>query len=246
MDRESAKSILSEYRPGETDHLDKLTLEALALAKRDPELAIWFGQHCATLAQTGGRRNPPSTSLDLEKPKLEPEAQSADPRERQIVFLRMGAAATAILAVSLYFWLKPPRPENTLANFRAQMANVAQHSFPMKTAATGLDQIREYFRTNSGSVSLELPRNLEKLPGHGAAVFTWHSRPVSLVGFDAGGKTNLYLFMAESSEMIDPPAKGKTEWLLIGRLMTACWTSGSRVYLLAGPDDEALLKAILE
>lgn len=246
MDKEQAKSILRNYRPGETELLSKQTQEALAMARNDPELATWFGRHCAAVAQTSGRTPTPATSLDSEKPTPDAETEAKAAGKNRVRNISLGVVVAMLIAGLVLYLMTPPKPENTLANFRSQMANLAQHSFPMKTPATGLDQIREYFRTNSGAPALELPRNLEKLPGHGAAVFQWHNQPVSLVGFDAGGETNLYLFLADSPEIIDPPAKGKTEWVVMGQLMTVCWTSGMRVYLLAGPNDEALLKSLLE
>ena len=44
MTREEAKLFLQAYRPGGQDAEDPHFAEALALAKRDPELAAWFAR----------------------------------------------------------------------------------------------------------------------------------------------------------------------------------------------------------
>ena len=50
MDKSQAKGILALYRPGSSDAEDPHFTEALALAKRDPELQPWFEAHCAEYA----------------------------------------------------------------------------------------------------------------------------------------------------------------------------------------------------
>ncbi|MDB6022172.1 MAG: hypothetical protein JWQ04_2029, partial [Pedosphaera sp.] len=97
-----------------------------------------------------------------------------------------------------------------------------------------------------GPVDFPLPHNLEKFPVKGAAVFTWHNHPVSLLGLDAGGNTNLYLFLIKRSSFVNVPVPVKPEFNRVGKLMTAGWTVGNQVYLLAGPGDETALRNVLE
>ena len=47
MNRDEAKNFLLLYRPGTADADDPQIAGALALAKRDPELARWLEEHCA-------------------------------------------------------------------------------------------------------------------------------------------------------------------------------------------------------
>ena len=58
MNSREAKEILLLYRPRTADANDPEFSEALALAKKDPELATWFEQHCTlqTAVMTGWRR----------------------------------------------------------------------------------------------------------------------------------------------------------------------------------------------
>ena len=42
-----AKEILLLYRPGTADAEDTQVVEAVELARQNPEMARWFEQHCA-------------------------------------------------------------------------------------------------------------------------------------------------------------------------------------------------------
>jgi hypothetical protein len=75
-----AKEILLLYRPRTADANDPEFSEALALAKKDPELATWFEQHCTlqTAVMTGFDRIKPPEGL-LEQILSERKTASAVP-----------------------------------------------------------------------------------------------------------------------------------------------------------------------
>ncbi len=248
MDSREAREILALYRPGDTNSLDPRMAQALELARQDPQLAVWFGQHCAahvklpTEAETPAAPPPPPP-----KPVVPPKAEEPEhiiPLNKPAVFM---IGATMLMVLGIVLWASvTSRPQNSFTNYRDRMARLVQRSYPMKIAITDQPDIRQYFRTNGGLDDFTLPRNLEKLPGKGAAVFTWHSQPVSLFSLDAGGNTNLFLFLAKQSIFISPPASTKPQYSRVGRVMTASWTQGGNVYLLTGPNDETALRSFLE
>jgi hypothetical protein len=246
MDSYEAKRILAFYRPGDTKNIDERMAEALALARTEPELAAWFGQHCAALAQAGDKPVIPRTSLENKPSGVEskPETDQAVPAKKPALYW----VVVALLVVTVLFvWsFFAPKPENTYSSFRNRMARMVQRSYPIKMGATEHTRIRDYFRTNAGVANFELPRNLEKLPGLGGAVFTWHSEPVSLVGLDGGGATNLYVFLIKRSVFGDHPVPKQPVFMSVGSVMTVGWTVGDEVYLLTGPDDETIIKNYLE
>ena len=244
MDSHQAKEILARYRPGGIA-TDPQVGEALELARRDPQLAAWFEKHRATHGDTPNRPPPFTTSPN----PGQPPAANAD-REHIIPLTKpalamIGIAVAVLLGVFLWS-LTLPKPKDAFSSYRDRMARLVQRSYPMKIAATDQAQIREYFRTNAGPVDITLPRNLEKLPGKGGAVFTWHNHPVSLLGLDAGGSTNLYLFVIKRSAFPNIPVPAKPEFNRVGKLMTASWNVGDQIYVLAGPGDEPVLRSFLE
>lgn len=233
MDRREAKEILSRYRPGETA-LDPQMGEALDLARRDPQLAEWLAKRLAEQANTPAEGVPP--------PDKKSEPQSIFSRPSVIL---ISIAGVILLATLIWSWMAP-KPKDPFISYRDRMARLVQRSYPMTTVETDQARIREYFRTNAGPVNFTLPHSLEKLSGKGAAVFTWRNNPVGLMGFDGGGNTNLYLFLIQRSAFDNTPVPSKPEFARVGRLLTASWMVGDRVYLLAGPNDQTFLQSYLE
>jgi hypothetical protein len=246
MNTRQAKEILALYKPGDTNLLDPRMAEALELTRKDPDLAVWFGQHCASLVQSppSSEPRPSSTIPKLPSPQVEERDQTDFFIKGTVVMVVLAVTA---LAISFLWSLYGPGPQNTFPRFRDRMARLVQRSYPMKIAATDQTQIRQYFSTNSGPVDFVLPKTLEKLPGIGAAIFTWHNERVSLMGLDAGGGTNLFLFLVKRNVFPDTPLPPtKPEFNRVGRVMTGSWTMGDYVYLLTGPTDEAGLRNYLE
>lgn len=233
MDSREAREILSRYRPGEMATDPKMG-EALDLARRDPQLAAWFAKYRAAQAESSGQPAPPDAIPDGEK---------VIPRGG-LAMAMIGFAALVLLAILLASLLRPkPDP---FVSYRNRMARLVQRSYPMTTTATNQLQIREYFRTNGWPFDFSMPRNLEKLPGKGGAVFTWHGFPVALIGLDAGANTNLYLFLIKRSAFENVPVAAKPEFARVGNALTAIWADTNKVYLLAGPNDQNLLQSYLE
>jgi hypothetical protein len=246
MDSQEAKQILALYRPGDTDSPDPRMAQALELARKDPQLAAWFGQHCAAHVKLA---NEPQAG-QREASEKETAPPQATKRPDIILFHKPALfmlALTALVLLAGWLWSSySSANSNNFASYRDRMARLVQRSYPMKIAVTEQSQLREYFRATAGPVGFTLPRNLDKLPATGGAVFTWHSQPVALLGLDGGGNTNLYLFLINRAVFAKRTPADKPEFLQIGRLNTATWSVGDTVYLLAGPQDNATLRGFLE
>ena len=215
------------------------------MAQRDPELRAWFGKHCAAhMPVPGDTKFPPAGFIPAPFP-----TQSADDREHVIplnkLALIMIATTILVLIIAALRSLYPPPLDNTYANYRDRMARSVQRSYPMKITATDQAEIREYFHANAGLYDFALSRTLEQMPAKGGAVFTWHNQPVSLIGLDAGGNTNLFLFLIRRNAFHSVPVPTKVEFARVGKLMTASWSEGNEVYLLAGPNDVVALQSYL-
>src|SRR5579883_2700242 len=238
MDIREAKEILGRYQPGETTLGDPQLGEALEMARRDPQLGEWLAKHRAAQADNGGVATAAGPGQSAEAAK--------DDGEHLIPFnkpalIMIGLALAIVLAALLGPLLFGPKPKDPFTSYRDRMARLVQRAYPMKSAVTDQAQIREYFRTNGGPVDFPLPRNLEKLPGKGCAVFTWNSHPVALMGFDSGGTNmNLYLFITPRSTFGKVPITTHPDYARVGRLLTASWIVGNRIYVLAGTNDQAV------
>ncbi|HZV35711.1 MAG TPA: hypothetical protein VFB72_14145, partial [Verrucomicrobiae bacterium] len=142
--------------------------------------------------------------------------------------------------------LTVPKLQDPFVIYREHMVRVVRRAYPAQVSVNDLAQIKDYFRTNAGPVDFRLPRNLEKLPPKGCAVFTWRSHPVALMSFEAGANTNLSLFMIPSAAFPNTSIPLTIDYVRVGKLLTATWTQDNRIYLLTGPDDPALLKNFAE
>ena len=246
MDSREAREILALYRPGATEAPDPGMAEALDLVRRDPDLAAWFGLHCA--AQTPA----PANLRDLPVPKdarrpVAPEPAPHAPRRvapsRPAIFFLV--VAGSVLLAALIWYSFNSRNEYTFALFRDRIVRMAQRSYPIKMVASDQAQIREYFRTNGVPLDHVLSATLEKLPGKGGAVFPWHNRPVSLLCLHTDDNKDLYLFTANRQDFPSTPGPGKLQYDQIGRMMAVSWSDAGKVYVLSGPYDAASLQRFL-
>ena len=125
------------------------------------------------------------------------------------------------------------------------MARLVQRSYPMKAPLTDQSEVREYFRANGAPHDFPLPKELGQLPAKGCAVLTWHNQPVSLMGLDGGGNTNLYLFLIQRPPFPNFKIPPKTQFMRVGNLMTASWMENNIVYLLTAPVDAGTLQSYI-
>ncbi len=251
MDSREAKKILALYRPGGIDAADAKMAEALEAAQRDPELAAWFEQHCAVFNAIRGKLKEIPVPADLKRRII-----LEKPGYRRILALpvtvRMLAAAAAVAALIAVaaFWIANPK-ENISETYRRRMASMAQRGYSMSFLADDQDKIRAEFLARKAPVDYVLAPNLKLLPGEGGALFDFKNQQVQMLclydGKDAQGRKNdLWVFITSKASFPDAPPPGKTEFVPEGDLMTATWTSGDKVYLLAGAGDAKTLQKYLE
>jgi hypothetical protein len=250
MDRNEAKKILALYRPGVMDDPDPRLTEALDQLQRDPELAAWFDQHCAVFQAIRAKLKEIPVPEDLRR-KIVADDVTANrilPLTGRILAV---AALAAMVLVTAIIWVKfAPRSEFTFNGYRDRMARKVQRAYFMEMMSKDQMGIRDYFHRKGAPSDYVLPKNLQKLPGEGGAVFTWNNHQVSLLcldGASGGGKNDLYLFMANRAVLPGSPfPDGKPVFKPVNQLMTMTWTVGDRVYLLAGAGDEKTLAKYLE
>ena len=74
---------------------------------------------------------------------------------------------------------------------------------------------------------------LTRLPVIGAGVLSWQGRGVSMVCLDSTDAGTLFLFVLDQTSVKDPPPSNP-EFVPVFEMMTASWTEGGKVYVLAG------------
>jgi len=261
VNREEAKQILSTYRSWGEDARCPEKAEALALCRQDPELAKWFEGHCAVQDIIHARLKSIPVPVGLKErilsghksEKLQTERQQPDnvvPLWRQPVVL--AAAAVMVLLISIgSLWLRhyqADKEDLTFDGFRNRMVRQVVKAYGMDMESNDPATIRSFLASHKAYAEYVLPKALDQTASVGCGVLSWQGKPVTMVCFHSGKplgpreKSDLYLFVVERSAVPNAPTGDQPEFSTAGKLATASWTSGDRVYVLAGTGDEAFLK----
>ena len=246
MNSQRAQEILLLYRPGSADGADPEMAQALEAARRDPGLARWFEQHCALqLAMRAGLRQIPVPEGLREQIISERPAHISPPRSNRRALVTAGLAFVALVAgLAVFLWPSPR--EATFAAYRARMVKFARRGYQMELETNELGAIRRYLAATNGHGDAILPpglaRHVEGIEPTGCATLTWQAKPVSMLCFGKKGETDLWLFVIDRSALPDAPATPEPRFETVNTTMTASWTKGEGVYLLAGLADEAALR----
>ena len=245
MNNREAKQILLLYRPGTRDADEPEVIEAIELARQDPELGKWFSQHQEfQLAMRAKFREIP-VPVHL-KPAVLASRNITQPPQfwRQPVWLAAAAIFMVLLGLAA-FWLKPAIPDR-FTHYRETMVSAAVRMYGMDLVTSDKDQLRQFIATNGAPADYQLTQGLDKLQLKGGGLLRWRGNPVSMVCFDRGGNT-LFLFVMKRTALKDPPPAitPQAEVAQVDGLLTASWTQGNDTYLLAGPHEPGFVEKYL-
>lgn len=251
MNLDEAKTILLLYRPGTADADDPQVAEALALAKREPELADWLKEHCARQEALRVKFRQITIPTGLKEQIVSEQAA----HEKIISWRRNAIFAVAAIILALvalaWFWF-PRRPnDDTFAIYRSRMAKIAELGYRMDFATNNSSAIRAYLAQRSAPADYALTAPLEKTATTGCAVENWRGASVSMICFRTGKplppdkSSDLWLFVIDRAAVKDAPVAATPQFAQVNNLMTATWTEGGKLYVLGMEGDEAALQRYL-
>jgi hypothetical protein len=250
---QQAKQILLPFRPWVKNDHDAEVIEALALCQRDAELAGWFENHCAMQNAIHARFNQVPLPEGLKEQIL------SEYKSRVVVVwwrrpaTLAAAAALAILVALGSLWISTPRPaseEVSFASYRSRMVRTALRTYGMDLETNDVAQIRNYLAQHQAPADYVLPKNLVPTPSVGCGVLKWQDQSVAMVCFRTGkplapgAKSDLFLFVIDRKALPDLRATSVPEFASVNKLVTASWTAGDKVYVLAGFDEESLRRRL--
>ena len=257
MNVNEAKTILLLYRPGTADAEDPQIAGALALAKREPELARWLEGHCARQEALRAKFQQIIVPAGLKEQIISESAARAVTVARQrrnTVFAAAAAmAAVVVLLIVLSSFRLPHRQkeDDTLAVYRNQMAGIALRGYGMDFTTNDPEQIRAYLAQNKSPSDYVLPAGLQHATTTGCAVEGWQNAKVSMICFRTGKplppnqSSDLWLFVVDRASLKDAPTIGQPRFIAVNRLITAVWAQGDKVYLLGTEGDESTIRKYL-
>jgi hypothetical protein len=258
VNRDEAKIILQLYRPNTADADNPQIAEALALAKSDAELARWLEEHCARQNMLREKFRQIAAPAGLKEQIISEQAafsKGNSPRQK-IVLIAAVTAIVASLAVIVSLYLPHggngnQTNSNTLSNYQNQMAYVATSGYGMNFPTNDLSQIRAYLAQNAASSDYTLPAPLEKTATTGCAIEDWQGKKVSMICFRTGKSLppgqqgDLWLFVVDRVSVKGAPDTASPQFSKVNQLITATWTQGGKLYLLATKGDEQVLRKFL-
>jgi hypothetical protein len=252
VDNRQAREILALYRPGSTDAADPRMAEALDLVQRDPELAAWFKEHCAVYTAIRDKLKAIPVPPGLKRQIIVGQADHARiiplPGPAKIL---LAAAAIVLLTTIIWFTFNTRPGENTFARYRDRVARSVQRTAAtyMKYVSTNQADVLAYFAARQRPVDFALSKTLQQLPAEGGSDITWNNHPVEMLclnaGAPAGPRNDLWVWVMDKNAVPDAPG-ATPQFSQVGNLMTASWSAGDKIYLLAARGTDKDLKKYLE
>lgn len=255
MNRDEIKQILLVYRPGTSDADDPEIAEALALAKNDSELSQWLEEHAARQNALRAKFRQIAIPAGLKEQIISEQAARARAASRRQKVV--GAAAVLVLAIALIsigvmFWPAPqPKPTpNTLAAYQEQMVGSAESGYYMHLS-TNANEVQSFLAQSQAPTNYVLPAGLQKAALAGCAVEGWQNTNASMICFRTGkplppGKqSDLWLVVIDRSAVKDTSTIAAPQFAQVDGLITATWTQGDKLYLLATQGDQEAIRKFL-
>ena len=240
LNSHEAKKILALYQPGRTQEPE--VTAALEQVERDPELKKWFADHTAFQKAVGKKFDAIPIPAGLaEKIISERKVVVSIPWWKQRKVWAVAAVLTFFLGISAVY-LSPP-PENTIQNFKSRMVRTVLRDYRMDVVSSNQTDIKRFLASQGAPVDFEVPEKLTSFRLTGGGVLRWQNRPVSMICFDRGDEQMLFLFVTEKPPSSKAPSE-KPMLEKVSHLLTASWTQGNKTYLVAGPEDTAVLREL--
>ncbi|HWQ90106.1 MAG TPA: hypothetical protein VN673_00425 [Clostridia bacterium] len=243
MTPSEAKQVLLLYRPGRNDEEDPEIRSALALTRTDPELALWFEQHCAFQNAMRAKLRSVPAPVDL-KAAILGQSRIVRPAFWQRPPAWLAAAAALVLLAGVATVLLRPGLPDRFVHFQNRMVGTALREYRMDIVTNDMSQVRTFLASRGAPGDYEVTPGLERLKLTGGGVLRWRNHPVSMVCFNRGDEQMLFLFVMDRSAVKDAPPE-TPEVTTTHELATVSWSKGDKTYVLAGPEESNFLKKYL-
>ena len=243
MNNLEARRILELYRPG-LDDGDPQFADALALARRDPQLGRWLEEHAALHMAIRGKLKAVEVPADLQQRLLR---RPPTVRRAGVWWLRpsmAAAAATVVLVALALFWARS-RESVSFVAFRAEMVAFVSEDYKLDLQTESFEQVRRALIDNDYPSLASLPPAMAKLELEGGCRLHWRGHKVALICTEAAEDHDVWLFLVDRAAVPDAPLQKSLRFATLGRMATATWTQDDLVYLLVVEGDEETLRRYL-
>jgi hypothetical protein len=237
MNNEEARLILQAYRPDGRDANDPRFREALAQARRDPELARWFANEQALDSRISDKVQAAIKPPAHLKSHLLAQRKIVRPVVwwRQPAFQLAAAACVAFLLTLGVLWFKPA-DQAQFAAYRNEMAEFAGLKLDrLDLMSRDVAEVRRWLAQKESHGDLVLPAGLDGRPSLGCRLLHWKEHRVSLVCFELENKQVAHLLVVDSAAFKDAPTEAPV-FAQIGNVATASWSRSGKTYVIASKE----------
>lgn len=245
MNNEEAQFILRAYRPGGQDADDPQFAEALQMVRSDPQLAVWFAEEMSLDAAIGSKLRDTRVPADLRAAILAGRNMvERVPGWRRGTVWALAASVVFLLALAAV-WLRPPGG-SSLAAYRNAMAEMlSSGQYQLGNHNESVENLQQWLSAHQGVGDFALPAGMKNFPGYGCVVLNWNEKKVTMLCLRSRENGIVHLFVLDRRALPDAPPPGATQFAKAGEWMTASWTQGDKIYLLASGGDREALQRML-
>ncbi len=243
-----AKSILQLYRPGTADAADPQIAAALALARRDHELAQWLEAHCARQLALREKFRQIAIPAGLKEQIISEQAAQQRAVSSQRRGLLLATATALVLFAALFSWYEHPAADDTLPIFQHVMISTALRGYGMDLTTNDLAQIRSYLGQHQAPADFKLSAALQQATLNGCAVESWQKTKVTMLCFHtpaSANKNNLWLFVVDESSVRKANLTTSPLPAVIHDLNTVTWAQDGKLYFMGSEGNEKNLEHYL-
>ncbi len=175
MDNQTAKEILSAYRPGGEDATDPLFKDALAQCERDPHMRIWFAEQRAfderiesALQSIRAPESGKHAILALSRAE-----QGSAPKKRSFGLrrrARMALAACLLVAFVSVVSIQSIHPENQTSSPR-ELTEMVASAMPLEFRHADSARVLDWLKERGAPVSPALASKITAIPAAGCRIF---------------------------------------------------------------------------
>lgn len=243
MDNEEARFLLSACQPSGKDGDRPEIAEALAQARRDPELAGWLARERrsdAAISQQLRALEPPDT---LRARLLAGGRASRRARHRRTWRVGLSLAAALALAAGTGWWAQsqlfaPVSSETSRsASLRAWQERCvgvfANPFFQLDLERPTYEPLARHLLGRQAPVADELPFNDTITTAVGCKVLQWRETVVSLTCFRSDTGELVHLFVSPRSALAPDAQPHGMQRAQVGAFATVTWQSGDLVMMVA-------------
>ena len=155
-------------------------------------------------------------------------------------------AFAVVMLVFLFAWSRSIGPRASLADFRDEMVSFAKIDPNLEMKSNRLSDLMSWLETSHAMSGVVIPEKVKAMEPVGCRVLRYRAHDVGLICFRRANGTLLHLFVMDRAAFPQLPDRKRPDFLGQGEWMTAAWSEGQHVYLMAVQGDQSTLESFLK